>query len=83
MGTLRTIVQQIPVEEVREIARDLHARGETPEAITDQIVDFLDALVDWSKVIGGLTGKALEAADGPLLRKIAAAIVKSAFRSRS
>lgn len=78
---LKALVQQIPVPEVRDLAREMVGKGMAPDVVIDEIVAFLDSLVDWSVVVKGAAGKALEAGDGPLLRQFVRVIVKSVSRS--
>lgn len=83
MVSLRELSAQIHPGEVRELAREMFERGMGDADVIDELVGFLDGLVDWSKVIKGTAGKALEAGDGPLLRQIVRVIVKSVSRSRA
>lgn len=80
MVSLKALAQQIPTEEVRELAREMLGRGMAHGDVVDELVAFLDGLVDWSSVVKGAAGKALEAGDGPLLRMIVKVVVKSVSR---
>lgn len=72
-----------PLAEIRHMADVLLARG-TPQAdVIDELVRFLDELVDWHQVAKGVPGMVLEAEDGPLLRAVVRLVVGHVGRRRS
>jgi hypothetical protein len=72
-----------PLSEIRDLADLLLARGQSPAAVVDDVVRFLDDLIDWASIVKGPAGVALEMGDGPLLRGIVRIIVGHVSRVRS
>lgn len=72
------LVEQLPISELAELAAELFGRGAASGQVLDALVKVADGLVDWSKVIPGPAGVAVEAFDAVLLRKVLKVVVAQA-----
>jgi hypothetical protein len=77
------ILSQLPLAELRALAVQLLAGGMSADAVVDELVAFVDGLVDWRTVIKGIGGEIAEAADGPIARAILVVIVAVAKLDKS
>ncbi len=79
----KSILAQIPVDDVKALAAELLARGTPRAEVVDHLAAFVDDLVDWSKVVKGPAGFFLEASDGPLLKLVVGVIVGQVEHARA
>ena len=62
------ILSAIPIDEVLELVDALLDEGADQDEAIDDVVKFVDSLVDFSTIAPGPTGAALELIDAPVLR---------------
>lgn len=79
---LRALLDAVPVDDVRELARAALARGHSVDDVVDELARLVDQAVDWTSVLKGPVGVLLEAVDGAIVRKAIRVIVRAVDRAR-
>ena len=74
--SLLNVVKGLPWREIKTLIDLLLEKGLAEDDVIAKVADFLDDLIDFRKVVGGVRGEALEAVDGEIIENLIRISVK-------